>query len=47
MTAAADSMFRGKTIRPLGFSRRGEYIGGRGRQDVDRVVSPPGGAARP
>jgi hypothetical protein len=22
-------MFRGKVIRPLGFSRRGEYIGGR------------------
>jgi hypothetical protein len=23
-------MFRGKAICPLGFSRRGEYIGGRG-----------------
>jgi hypothetical protein len=29
MTAAACSMFRGKLIRPLGFSRRGEYIGKR------------------
>jgi hypothetical protein len=29
MTAAACSMFRGKVIGPLGFSRRGEYIGGR------------------
>jgi hypothetical protein len=27
--AAACSMFRGKLIGPLGFSRRGEYIGGR------------------
>jgi hypothetical protein len=26
---AAYSMFRGKLIGPLGFSRRGEYIGGR------------------
>jgi hypothetical protein len=29
MTAAAYSMFRGKLIGSLGFSRRGEYIGGR------------------
>jgi hypothetical protein len=29
MTAAACSMFRRKVIRPLGFSHRGEYIGGR------------------
>jgi hypothetical protein len=28
-TVAACSMFRGKMIRPLGFSRRGEYIGKR------------------
>jgi hypothetical protein len=28
-TTAACSMFRGKAIRPLGFSRRGEYIGER------------------
>jgi hypothetical protein len=27
MTAAACSMFRGKAVCPLGFSRRGEYIG--------------------
>jgi hypothetical protein len=27
--AAACSMFRGKVIGPLGFSHRGEYIGGR------------------
>jgi hypothetical protein len=27
--AAACSMFRGKAIRPLGFSRRGEFIGER------------------
>jgi hypothetical protein len=29
MTAEAYSMFRGKAIRPLGFSCRGEYIGKR------------------
>jgi hypothetical protein len=29
MTAAACSRFRGKLIGSLGFSRRGEYIGGR------------------
>jgi hypothetical protein len=29
MTAAAYSMFRGKTIRPLCFSHRGEFIGER------------------
>jgi hypothetical protein len=29
MTAAAYSMFHGKLIGSLGFSRRGEYIGGR------------------
>jgi hypothetical protein len=29
MMAAACSMFLGKVIRPLGFSRRGEYIGER------------------
>jgi hypothetical protein len=29
MTAAACSMFRGKEIRPLGFSRRGKLIGER------------------
>jgi hypothetical protein len=29
MTAAACSIFRGKLIGALGFSRRGEYIGGR------------------
>jgi hypothetical protein len=29
MTAATCSMFRGKLIGSLGFSRRGEYIGGR------------------
>jgi hypothetical protein len=28
-TAVACSMFREKTIRPLGFSHRGEYIGER------------------
>jgi hypothetical protein len=28
-TAAACSVFRGKAIRPLGFSCRGEYIGER------------------
>jgi hypothetical protein len=27
MTAAACSMFRGKAICPLGFSRRGDFIG--------------------
>jgi hypothetical protein len=27
MTAAAYGMFRGKEIRPLGFSRRGDFIG--------------------
>jgi hypothetical protein len=29
MTAVACSMFRGKVIRPLGFSRQGEFIGER------------------
>jgi hypothetical protein len=29
MTAAACSMFRGKAIRPLGFSHRWEYLGER------------------
>jgi hypothetical protein len=29
MMAVACSMFRGKAIRPLGFSRRGEFIGER------------------
>jgi hypothetical protein len=29
MTMAACSMFRGKAIRPLGFSRRGDFIGER------------------
>jgi hypothetical protein len=29
MMAVACSMFRGKEIRPLGFSYRGKYIGGR------------------
>jgi hypothetical protein len=38
MTAAACSMFRGKEIRPLGFSRRGELIGER--------ASPGGGPGR-
>jgi hypothetical protein len=28
-TTATCSMFRGKAICPLGFSHRGEYIGGR------------------
>jgi hypothetical protein len=27
MTAAACSLFRGKVVCPLGFSRRGEFIG--------------------
>jgi hypothetical protein len=27
MTAVACSMFRGKEIRPLGFSHRGDFIG--------------------
>jgi hypothetical protein len=45
-TAAACSMFRGKAICPIGFSRRGEYIGERGCQRVYQLVSPPGGAAR-
>jgi hypothetical protein len=27
MTVAASSMFLGKAIRPLGFSRRGDFIG--------------------
>jgi hypothetical protein len=30
MMATACSMFREKAIRSLGFSHRGEYIGGRG-----------------
>jgi hypothetical protein len=29
MTAAACGMFSGKEFGPLGFSHRGEYIGGR------------------
>jgi hypothetical protein len=32
-TAAACSMFQEKAIRPLGFSRRGEYIGKRGASE--------------
>jgi hypothetical protein len=33
MMAVACSMFQGKAIRPLGFSRRGEYIGKRGASE--------------
>jgi hypothetical protein len=33
-TAAAYSIFRGKEIRPLGFSRRGELIGERASSEV-------------
>jgi hypothetical protein len=32
--AAACSMFRGKAIRPLGFSRRGDFIGERAASEV-------------
>jgi hypothetical protein len=39
VTAPACSMFRGKAIRPIGFSRRGEYIGERGAS----VGGGPGG----
>jgi hypothetical protein len=39
-------MFHGKLIGSLGFSRRGEYIGRRARQEVGQVAPPPGGAAR-
>jgi hypothetical protein len=34
MTAAACSMFHGKDIRPLGFSRRGDFIGERASSEV-------------
>jgi hypothetical protein len=37
-TAAACGMFRGKEIRPLGFSRRGELIGERAASEG----GPPG-----
>jgi hypothetical protein len=37
-TAAACSMFRGKAIRPLGFSRRGDFIGERAASED----GPPG-----
>jgi hypothetical protein len=34
MTAAACSMFRGKAIRHLGFSHRGDFIGERAASEV-------------
>jgi hypothetical protein len=39
-------MFRGKAIHPLGFSRRGDFIGERQRQRMGQPASPCGGAAR-
>jgi hypothetical protein len=39
-------MFRGKLIGPLGFSRRGEYIGGRAASGGGPGGLTPGGAAR-
>jgi hypothetical protein len=35
-----------KIDRVLGFSRRGEYIGGRAASGGGQVAPPPGGAAR-
>jgi hypothetical protein len=46
MTAAACSIFRGKAIRPLGFSRRGNFIGEGAASEVGPGVSPQVGAAR-
>jgi hypothetical protein len=34
MTAAACSMFRGKSFRPLGFFRQGDFIGERASSEV-------------
>jgi hypothetical protein len=39
-TAAACSMFSGKLIGPLGFSPRGEYIGGRAMSGGGPGVTP-------
>jgi hypothetical protein len=39
-------MFRGKEIRPLGFSRREEHIGERAVSGVGHLASPWGGAAK-
>jgi hypothetical protein len=39
-------MFSGKEFGALGFSRRGEYIGGRAMSGGDQWPTPPGGAAR-
>jgi hypothetical protein len=38
MTAVACSMFQGKAIRPLGFSRRGDFIGERASSEVGPAV---------
>jgi hypothetical protein len=46
MKAAACSRFHGKLIGPLGFSRRGEYIGGRAASGGGPGGSPPGGAGQ-
>jgi hypothetical protein len=43
MTAAACSMFRGKEIHPLGFSRQGEYIGERAASGGGPGGLTPGG----
>jgi hypothetical protein len=46
MTAAACSRFHRKFIGCLGFSRRGEYIGGRSVSGSGPGGCPPGGAVR-
>jgi hypothetical protein len=45
-TAVACSMFRGKEIRPLGFSRREDFIGEGAVSGGDQAPSPWVGAAR-
>jgi hypothetical protein len=40
------SMFRGKLIGPLGFSHRGEYIGGREASEGGPIGLTPGGAGQ-